>query len=163
MTTYTHIKKSDLENVFNLASEIWNNNYREMISQEQINYMLNMMYNSERIQKDFKEGYVWEYILHNDNIVGFLSYVIKEDNRVFLSKIYLKNSAQGLGIGKASLNRVINYAQKNNCNSVYLTVNRGNKKGVRAYKKSGFEIIAEEDFNIGNGFIMDDYIFEYKL
>lgn len=162
MLLYTSIK-NDFQQIFNLASEIWNDNYKEMISQEQINYMLNMMYNPERIQQDLVEGYQWEFIYHDNNLIGYLAYVIKPDNRVFLSKIYLKSTAQGLGLGKASLNRVINYAKENNCIAVYLTVNRGNKKGVRAYKKVGFEIIAEEVFDIGNGFIMDDYVFEYKI
>ncbi|MFD0962809.1 GNAT family N-acetyltransferase [Pseudofulvibacter geojedonensis] len=155
--------ENNFQQVFNLATQIWNDNYQDMISQEQIDYMLNLMYNPGRIQKDIEEGFVWEFIKHNNEVIGYLAYVIKEDNRVFLSKIYLKSSAQGLGLGKLSLNRVINYAQNNNCSAVYLTVNRGNEKGIRAYNKFGFEIIAEEDFDIGNGFIMDDYIFEYKL
>lgn len=162
MISYTSIQ-NNFQQVFNLASEIWNNNYREMISQEQIDYMLNMMYNPKRIQQDLKEGYVWEFIKHNEVIIGYLAYVIKDDNRVFLSKIYLKSKVQGLGFGKASLERVINYAKEHNCKAVYLTVNRGNKKGIRAYKKARFSIIAEENFDIGNGFIMDDYIFEYRI
>lgn len=163
MIKFNSIISRNLQKVFNLASEIWNDNYKEMISQEQIDYMLNLMYNPNRVQQDLKEGYVWEFIEHNNETVGYLAYVIKDDNRVFLSKIYLKSSAQGLGLGKTSLGRVTNYAKENNCRAVYLTVNRGNEKGVRAYKGFGFKIIAEEDFDIGSGFIMDDYIFEYKI
>lgn len=163
MIHYSPISKKDFLQVFNLASEIWNSNYRGIISQEQIDYMLQLMYNPKRIQQDLNNGYIWEFISSNNSIIGYLTYCIKNDTQVFLSKLYVKNSAQGLGLGKASLNRVITYARNHNCKTVYLTVNKENKKGIRAYTRFGFEIIAEEDFDIGNGFIMNDYIFEYKL
>jgi len=163
MTLFKTITSNDFQQVFDLSKEIWNDNYQDMISQKQIDYMLNMMYNPERLQQDLNEGYKWEFIYHNNNPIGYLAYVIKEDNRVFLSKIYLKTTVQGLGIGKLALQRIKNYAKINNCKSVYLTVNRGNKKGIRAYKKSGFIIIAEKIFDIGNGYIMDDYVFEFTI
>lgn len=163
MTSFNAITPNQFELVFNLSKEIWNNNYRDMITQGQIDYMLNLMYNPEQLQKDLNEGYQWELIYHNNNLIGYLAYVIKEDNRVFLSKIYLKTEVQGLGLGKLALNRVKNYAKTNNCTAVYLTVNRDNEKGVRAYKRSGFKIIGEDDFDIGNGYVMNDYIFEYRF
>ena len=88
MINYILITENDFKKVFNLATEIWNNNYNNMISQEQIDYMLNMMYSPERLQQDLNEGYKWEFIYHNNILIGYLAYVIKEDNRVFLSKIY---------------------------------------------------------------------------
>ena len=163
MTEFKSIINTDFNKVFQLASEIWNDNYKGIISQKQIDYMLNMMYKSDRLQQDIDEGYQWELIINKGKTIGYLAYVIKNDNRVFLSKIYLKKSDQGLGLGKLALNRVKEYAKKNNCNAVYLTVNKGNKKGIRAYKKTGFTIITEEITDIGNGYVMDDYVFEYSL
>lgn len=163
MTGFKSIQNDQFQEVFNLASEIWNDNYRNMISQNQIDYMLNLMYNPERIQQDLNEGYIWELIYHNDEVVGYLAYVIKNDHRVFLSKIYLKTSAQGLGIGKLALERIKNYTKNNQCKAVYLTVNKGNEKGIRAYKRAGFTIIAEEVTDIGSGYVMDDYIFEFPI
>ena len=69
--------------------------------------------------------------------MALLAWVLSFD----LSKIYLKTSAQGLGLGKLALKRVKEYAKTNNCKAVYLTVNKGNKKGIRAYKKANFKII----------------------
>lgn len=162
MTQFNQITKSDFEDVFNLASEIWNDNYKGIISQNQIDYMLNMMYNSKRLQQDLDNNYQWEFILYNNEIIGYLAYVIQKDNRVFLSKIYLKTSVQGLGIGKTALQHVKNYSKNNKCSAVYLTVNKGNTKGIRAYKKTGFSIINEEVTDIGSGYVMDDYVFEYQ-
>jgi len=162
MTNFTPITSDQFELVYNLSKEIWNDNYREMITQDQIDYMLNMMYNPKQLQKDLDDSYQWELVYYNDKLVGYLAYVIKEDNRLFLSKIYLKTEAQGLGLGKLLLNRVKDYAKVNDCKAVYLTVNRGNEKGVRAYKRVGFKIIGEENFDIGDGYVMNDYIFEYR-
>ncbi len=162
MTSFHSINNQFLQ-VLQLATEIWNDNYNGIISQNQIDYMLDMMYNPQRIQHDLDEGYQWEFISHDNKVVGYLAYVVKNDNRVFLSKVYLKTSAQGLGIGKLALQRVKNFAKKNNTTAVYLTVNKGNTKGIRAYKKSGFSIIAEEITDIGNGYVMDDYVFEYQI
>lgn len=159
MTTFQPIN-NQFQQVFELATEIWNDNYKGIISQEQIDYMLDMMYNPQRIQQDLDEGFQWEFIYHNTKIVGYLAYVIKHDNRVFLSKIYLKTSAQGIGIGKLALQHVKNFTKTNNAISVYLTVNKGNRKGIRAYKNTGFKIIAEEITDIGRGYVMDDYVFE---
>lgn len=163
MISFHTVTTTQFELVYQLASEIWNDNYRNIISQEQINYMLKLMYKPSRIQQDILEGYIWKLIKTNNETVGYLAYVIKDDKRVFLSKIYLKTTVQGKGYGKQAINSVIDYAKNNNCNAVYLTVNKGNNKGIRAYKKTGFQIIAEEDFDIGNGFIMNDYIFEYRF
>ncbi len=163
MANFISIAQNQFELVFNLSKEIWNDNYSDMITQDQIDYMLDMMYNPERLQKDLDDGYQWEFIYHNNSLVGYLAYVMKNDNRVFLSKIYLKTTAQGLGLGKLALNRVKEYAKTNDCKAVYLTVNRGNEKGIRAYKKVGFKIIGEENFDIGNGYVMNDYIFEYTI
>jgi len=162
MTNFKPIRNTHFQQVYQLASEIWNDNYKGIISQNQIDYMLNMMYKSERLQQDLDDNYQWEFIIHEEEIIGYIAYVIK-DNRVFLSKIYLKTSAQGLGLGKLALNRVTDFAKTKNCNSVYLTVNKGNEKGVRAYKKFGFKIIAEQITDIGNGYVMDDYVFEYSI
>ena len=163
MTQFNQITKSDFEDVFNLASEIWNDNYKGIISQNQIDYMLNMMYNSKRLQQDLDNNYQWKFILYNNEIIGYLAYVIQKDNRVFLSKIYLKTSAQGLGLGKLALQHVKIYAKKNKATAVYLTVNKDNTKGIRAYKNFGFNIVAEEVTDIGSGYVMDDFIFELQI
>jgi ribosomal protein S18 acetylase RimI-like enzyme len=162
MTSFQPIN-NQFQQVYKLASEIWNDNYKDIISKNQIDYMLNLMYNPIRLQQDLKEGYNWEFISYNNKIVGYIAYVIKDDNRVFLSKIYLKNEVQGLRIGKKALQYVIDFAKTNNCPAVYLTVNKGNIKGIRAYKNIGFTIITEDVTDIGSGYVMDDYVFEYQI
>jgi ribosomal protein S18 acetylase RimI-like enzyme len=163
MTQFIKITPKDLQSTFELASEIWHDNYIGIITQEQVDYMLHMMYRPKKIKEDINNNYQWELVYQENAPIGYLSYVIKNDNRVFLSKIYLKNKSQGLGIGKKMLHRVIEYAKLNKCKAVYLTVNKNNIKGIRAYKGTGFKIISEEVTDIGDGYVMDDYIFEKNI
>ena len=90
MITYSPLQPDQYDFTFQMSKEIWYQNYRDMISDAQIEYMLNLMYNPQKIREEISNGYQWELISYNDNFVGYLAYVLKEDNRVFLSKIYLK-------------------------------------------------------------------------
>ena len=47
--------------------------------------------------------------------------------------------------------------------AMYLTVNKGNVLGIRAYKGNGFEVIDAVETDIGKGFVMDDYIMEKRV
>lgn len=47
--------------------------------------------------------------------------------------------------------------------SIYLTCNKYNKHSLAVYEKFGFQWIDSVQTDIGNDFIMDDYILEYRL
>ncbi|WP_245752185.1 GNAT family N-acetyltransferase [Algoriella xinjiangensis] len=146
-----------------LAHTIWNECYKDLLSEDQINYMIEMMYSNEKINEGIANGDVWE-ILKVDNIpAGYLHYKLEEDNTVFLSKIYLKEDTQFKGIGQLMLNRVVDYAIDKNAKAVHLTVNKNNAKAIRFYEKNGFKNIESKTFDIGNGYIMDDFIFQKNI
>ena len=46
---------------------------------------------------------------------------------------------------------------------MYLTVNKGNDLGIRAYKGTGFQIVEAVVTDIGEGFVMDDYVMEKRF
>jgi len=145
-----------------LANEIWNVSYKDIISQEQIDYMLDLMYSPEKIKENLLNGEHWK-ILKADNLpVGYIHYK-EEDDKVFLSKIYLIQDEKYKGLGQALLNEVIQFALDQKKNSIYLTVNKNNAKAIRFYDKNNFKNMKSETFDIGNGYIMDDFIFEKDL
>ena len=41
-----------------------------------------------------------------------------------------------------------------------MQVNKANVRAIAAYKKAGFHIAQEAVFDIGHGFVMDDYLME---
>lgn len=162
---YYHFHKVNETNVHlvpELAKEIWNDTYPGIISQDQIDYMLNMMYNKSTILDNVQNGEHWE-ILKADNIpVGYIHYKDEAD-KVMLSKIYLKQDEKYKGVGQVLMNQVIDYANKENKKSIYLTVNKENKKAIHFYEKNGFKNIKSEVFDIGGDYKMDDYIFQKDL
>ena len=47
--------------------------------------------------------------------------------------------------------------------SVYLTVNKYNTGSIEVYRHLGFEIADSAVTDIGNGYVMDDYIMQREL
>jgi ribosomal protein S18 acetylase RimI-like enzyme len=145
-----------------LAREIWEEHYGPILSSDQIDYMLNLFYSNENIQKEIKEGIYWDLIYYQNIAVGYISCKL-ELEKVHLSKIYLKSEMRGKGLGKIMFNHAIQITQNQQKKSVYLNVNKNNADSIEFYKRNGFEIIEEGVFDIGNGYVMDDYIMEKFL
>lgn len=140
-----------------MAREIWVAHYPSLISMAQIEYMLELMYSKERVTSDAKKGYVFEWIYSGQQKVGFMGYIL-EERELFLSKLYVRLDEHSKGFGKAALQRLEDLAQRANKQSLYLLVNKGNHKAMRAYEKFG--MVQDQDIcnDIGGGFVMDDYI-----
>ena len=47
--------------------------------------------------------------------------------------------------------------------SISLTVNKYNEASIKAYEKMGFKKVKDIVIDIGNGFVMDDYLMEKKV
>lgn len=167
LDVYLHfhsVNEKNIHLVQPLAKVIWDECYKDILDRDQINYMIDMMYNSNKINEGIANGETWE-ILKIDNIPsGYLHYTYnKQDNTVYLSKIYLKSTNQTKGIGQMMMNRVLDFAQKNHAKFIQLTVNKNNQKAIRFYEKNGFRNVESKVFEIGNGYVMDDYIYKKTL
>lgn len=146
-----------------LAYEIWPTAYKEILSKEQLDYMLHLIYNSAAIIKQMDE-YDHQFLLieNMDTPLGFASYNKLEEGIFKLQKLYVSPSTQGLGLGKALLGKVRELVIKAGASELRLNVNKFNKaRGF--YEKEGFSILSEEKIPIGNGYIMDDYVMYQKL
>lgn len=158
----TKININEIPIVQQLAREIWDEHYIKIISQEQIDYMLELFYSDERIRSEIEEGISWEILMDKESPVGYLVCKIEEE-KLFISKIYLKAETRGKGFGKLLLDRAIELAKQNQKESIYLNVNKENEGSIGFYERNGFEKIDEGVFDIGNGYVMDDFILELKL
>ena len=86
-----------------------------------------------------------------------------EKEKLFLSKLYLADAERGRGIGQEVLAEVAGAARRMGLRAVYLTVNKGNARAVRAYEKFGFIRTDGTVTDIGGGYVMDDYVYEYAV
>jgi len=156
--------KEQLQVVADLASAIWPVAYAAILSKEQLHYMLDKFYNLEALQKQLENGHVF-YLAQNENqkFVGFVSYEINcEPNKTKIHKIYVLPETQGTGIGKQLFDLVKTKAQENQQTAIFLNVNKYNN-AQKFYQKLGFTITREEVIDIGNGYLMDDYVMELKF
>lgn len=162
MLTFRKVTTKDVESIQHLAREIWTISYANMISAEQIEYMLSWMYAPETILKELDQGVVWEFIEWDKQTIGFIA-ITPESKKLKLNKLYILPNTQGKGIGQEALKHVLDYARDKGFCSVYLTVNKGNSNAIKAYTKAGFKCIDNKVFDIGGGYVMDDYIYAYVL
>ena len=158
------LQKHELSLTRNLAEKIWPSAYGTILSKEQLSYMLNWMYSIETLEKSFDKGNEFYCAFHNNHEIGFfeLEFSNEYPNTVKLQKIYVLPSEQNKGIGKKFLQLALLRAKNRGASNVILQVNRDNK-AVGFYLKNNFCIISEEDFPIGNGYYMNDYVMEKTL
>jgi len=147
-----------------VSERTWPSTYGHIISQEQIDFMLDWMYSDESLASQFLKGHQFYIASLNAEPIGFCS-VSKEpiDDEGYaqkahkLNKLYVLPSAHGTGSGKALLNKAIEVAKAEGSASLFLQVNKYNN-AYSFYEKNGFVKESEFKFDIGNGFFMDDYV-----
>lgn len=159
MVTIENGRKEDIGLIQHLASKIWAPTYREILSSEQLEYMFEMMYSSEALQRQMEEGQHF-LICYDDEVpLAFASFQSMGGDKVKIHKLYVLPEAQGKGLGRVLLNEVATHAKAAGIPKITLNVNRYNK-AFEFYIKEGFYKAGEEDINIGNGYLMEDYIME---
>lgn len=164
MLEFKKVTSTDqIKTTANLAFEIWNQHFISILSQCQIDYMIEKFQSFDAIKTQIGEGYSYYLFMLNGESIGYFAVTQRENNRLFLSKIYLKSNHRGKGYAKQAFEFIKNIASENGNDSIFLTVNINNKDAISAYEKFGMKIIAHETTEIGSGYVMDDYIFEFKL
>ncbi len=151
--------KQQFEAIASLANIIWREHYIPIIGVEQVDYMVKNFQSAEAMFSQFKEGYEYYMIHYNNQFVGYIS-IKKQEETLFLSKIYISKEFRGKKIGNSAMKFIEEKALETNCKTISLAVNKFNLNSIEAYKAMGFKIVKEMITDIGNGFIMDDYKME---
>lgn len=155
--------EEEFEQIALAAAEIWEEHYITIISKEQIEYMINQFQSKEAIAEQINnEGYIY-YLLRNQGVIaGYISIKIneKDDLSLFLSKFYLKKESRGKGFGKEVMYFLERICKEKELPKIWLTVNRNNENSIKIYEKLDFIKVGTQVNDIGNGFVMDDYIME---
>jgi diamine N-acetyltransferase len=166
MLSVTKATITDIQLIRQLTFAVWPQTYSSVISKEQIDYMLEKMYNPSTLKKQMEEDGCTFIIVYDDNEpVAFASYAQHPaDNETEpttwkLNKIYILQSQQGKGTGKLIINYIVDEIKTKSAKALQLQVNRQNK-AKDFYEKLGFKIIKTADFDIGNGYFMNDYVME---
>ncbi|WP_118972312.1 GNAT family N-acetyltransferase [Taibaiella koreensis] len=154
----------EVEVIRSLIQRIWKPTYKEILSDDQMDYMLERMYDAGTLQQQMQQGHTFLILSADRTPLGFagFEYDYPEAGTCKLHKIYLLPETQGQGMGKMLLNAVAESAVANGQQRLLLNVNRYNK-ALDFYRHYGFEIVGEEDIDIGKGYFMNDYLMGLSL
>lgn len=151
--------KQDIPIIYSLALKIWNHHYVPIVGQEQVDYMLGNIYSTEGLTEQMTIKHHQFYLLVLDERpVGFLSVSGEED--MFIHKFYIDQDLQGRGYGAEVFHQLCSLYSS--VQSFTLTVNRSNYKSINFYFKLGFKIDHIDDFDIGQGYFMNDFIMKWE-
>lgn len=163
-------EEADLSLVHDMAEVVFRHTYRDILSPEQMEYMMDWMYSMPNLCRQAGEGHVYYIAWKGDVPCGYVSVQPdgwSEDGRILwhLQKIYVLPAEQGNGLGRQLFDTATAHVRAEAGGrpaSVELNVNRSNP-AVGFYRRLGMEIRRQGDFHIGNGFYMNDYIMGMDL
>ena len=153
------INEEQLRILSNLSNIIWHEFFPSILSNDQIEYMVDKFQSYKAMKKQIEDGYEY-YLFYYDN--NYISYtcIKRKDNRLFISKIYLLKEYRGKGLIKKAFSFYDEVVKSFKLDSMYLTVNKYNNNAIKIYQKFGFKIIDDVVTDIGSGYVMDDYVME---
>jgi len=150
----------DLLEIQKIAYQTWPTTFGHILSEEQISYMLELIYSEQALKKQLLEmGHHFILAEKDSQPLGFTSYEISYNSepQLMIHKLYLLPITQGMGIGTKFLNFISEMALQNNSNQLRLKVYFANTKAIGFYEKYGFRKIGTEKTDIGNNYnILDN-------
>ena len=156
--------------IHDMAQIAFRHTYKEILSAEQMEYMMDWMYSPDNLRHQMDDGHVYYIAYSGDEPCGYVSVqpdgISADGRKVFhLQKIYILPSEQGHGLGRVLFETAVSHATALAGDSkvrIELNVNRNNP-AVGFYHHLGMTIRRQGDFHIGNGFYMNDYIMGIDL
>lgn len=154
----------DIPLIRDLAERSFLPTYKEILSDDQLDWMFDWMYSVDSLQQQIEDGHVFFIAYEEDLPCGYVSVERQGDTLFHLQKIYVLPDFQGKHVGQHLVRLVFDYVKTlcaGEC-TVELNVNRDNKAKF-FYERMGFSVARSGDFPIGNGYYMNDYIMAIKL
>ena len=159
-TSIREMQPSDIPAVSERAARIWRAHYPGIISHAQIEYMLERMYSTESLRQQVGKNHRFWLIETDGELAGYLSAEDEGGGKWFLHKLYIDASLPKQGLGSQLMWRLMDTVGPK---ELTLAVNRANVRAINFYFKHGFVIDRLQATDIGNGFVMDDFIMKRSL
>lgn len=159
------VRQADLTGIADIAREIWYLHYPGIITVGQIDYMLGQRYQPDLIGKQIASRAAWwDKLEVSGSLAGFAGYEPgSAPGSVKLDKLYVHPRWQGRGLGYALVQNTVAHSIGRGYSTLYLQVNKGNAASVRFYHRAGFRVTDSVRIDIGDGFVMDDFVMSKQL
>lgn len=153
----------DIQTIADIAEVIWHQHFTPIIGEAQVNYMVEKFQSYPALTSQIRnDGYEYFIIESSHTPCGYIG-VHQEEKALFLSKLYIKKEFRGQHLATQGLEFLINQCKERNLEKIWLTCNKHNDNTLKIYDHLGFKITDEQVADIGNGFVMDDYILTYCI
>lgn len=161
-----HIEKAtteeDLHKIAELAEIIWHQHFTPIIGKEQVIYMVDKFQSFPALKEQLTSGYEYYRIFDQDDFCGYCG-IHPENGKLFLSKLYLKKEARGRHLTSQTFDFLKQLCRERGLSAIWLTCNKHNDNTLAVYRHLGFKTVDTQVADIGNGFVMDDYIMEVTI
>lgn len=161
-----HIEKAtteeDLHKIAELAEIIWHQHFTPIIGKEQVIYMVDKFQSFPALKEQLTSGYEYYRIFNQDDFCGYCG-IHPENGKLFLSKLYLKKEARGRHLASQTFDFLKQLCRERGLSAIWLTCNKHNDNTLAVYRHLGFKTVDTQVTDIGNGFVMDDYIMEVTI
>lgn len=165
MTDIHKASVADIPVIHAMASIVFPETYKEILSPDQIDYMMEWMYSEESLHRQMtEEGHIYYITYQDGKPAGYLSIQPEGEDIYHLQKLYILPAYQGLHLGERLFRQAITAIKELHPSScqMRLNVNRHNK-ALTFYQKMGMTKVDEGDFAIGGGYYMNDYIMGIEI
>ena len=164
MIEFIDATEQDLPLIRHLAEQTFHGTYLPLQPKEKVDYLFNLMYNPSSLAEQMKNGQRFIIAKDETSYLGYASYEIncKKVGTTKIHKIYVLPTAQGKGVGRQLINIIAAIGLNNKNQTLALNVYRKNP-AIDFYQKMGFKIAEEVNIDVGNGFVMNDYVMEKNI
>ena len=151
-----------LDDIAALANEIWHEHFVPIIGLDHVNYMVGKFQSYPALKEQVSQGYEYYKIFCDDKFAGYTG-IHPEQDVLFLSKLYLHKDFRGQHLATKAVEFLKDYCRKKGLKKIWLTCNKYNSHTLDVYHHLGFVDVRTQVADIGNGFVMVDYILELNI
>ena len=166
METQLQIQKaaedSQIQAIADLAAVIWAEHFTPIIGEKQVAYMVDKFQSYPALTQQIQDGYEYYQFFDDGEFCGYCG-IHPEGGKLFLSKLYIRKEFRGRHLATKVFEFLKVLCKERGYSVIWLTCNKHNSNSLAVYEKKGFKKIDEDVTDIGNGYVMDDYIYEYTL
>lgn len=150
----------DIALLAKVADEVWHEFFVDILPAGQIDYMVEKFQSVTALTRMIgDEGYEYFFLSLGGCPVGYTG-IRATDGKLFLSKLYILKAHRGKGYASRAFEFLEGICGARELKAIWLTVNRYNEHSIAVYKKRGFKVVTTQVADIGNGYVMDDYVME---
>ena len=151
-----------IQEVAELAEIIWHEHFTPIIGTVQVEYMVDKFQSVPALKKQLANGYEYYQLFDRGEFCGYCG-IHPDKGRLFLSELYIRKECRGRHLATKAFHFLKDLCSKRGLSAIWLTCNKHNDDSLAVYSHLGFKTIDTQVADIGNGFVMDDYIMEYTV